>query len=264
MRVAGLIQALAEPLHEVASVPAFLRCGVEVLGEALGASKAVFSERATVHAATVPTVHFVHWPEWCAAQYQGCYWHDDPLRHWLAGAQQHRTADAVLLSDLVPQRLLVRADYYQALMVPAGARHVLSVALREGGRVTGALSLVRSAQEGAFRPRERELLATLAPLLALGYRLARERAAQVPAPEPPSGDLACWERLSPREREVAGHAMRGESNKQIARRLATSPWTVKKQLRAVFDKLQVPNRAALGARYTALELRRMAEPRASA
>lgn len=250
MRASGLIRALTEPMHEVTGVPAFLRCGVEVLGEAMGASKAVFSERpAAARHGEAPTVHFVHWPDWCAAQYRGRHWREDPLRHWLAGAQACRAADAVLLSELVPARQLTRADYYQSLMAPAGARHVLSVALREGGRVTGALSLVRSAQEGAFRPHERELLATLAPLLALGYRLARERAAREPVASP--ADVARWQRLSPREREVAGHAMRGESNKQIARRLATSPWTVKKQLRAACDKLGVPNRAALGACHAA-------------
>lgn len=51
--------------------------------------------------------------------------------------------------------------------------------------------------------------------------------------------------LTPRELQVAEHAAQGESNKQIANRLALSEHTVKNYLFRVFEKLGVSNRFEL-------------------
>jgi len=55
---------------------------------------------------------------------------------------------------------------------------------------------------------------------------------------------ALLRRLSPREREVFELMVAGLSNKAIAQSLVISPNTVKRHLRAIFDKLEVNNRAA--------------------
>ncbi len=55
------------------------------------------------------------------------------------------------------------------------------------------------------------------------------------------------EKLSACEREVARLVAKGYSNDEVARQLGKSVLTVKKQLRAIFQKLQVPTRARLGA-----------------
>ena len=55
------------------------------------------------------------------------------------------------------------------------------------------------------------------------------------------------ERLSKCEREVARLVAEGCSNDEVARRLGKSVLTVKKQLRAIYQKLGVPTRARLGA-----------------
>jgi DNA-binding NarL/FixJ family response regulator len=55
--------------------------------------------------------------------------------------------------------------------------------------------------------------------------------------------------LSRRETEVARLAARGARNTEIAASLFLSPKTVEQHLSRVFTKLDVRNRAELGARY---------------
>ena len=58
--------------------------------------------------------------------------------------------------------------------------------------------------------------------------------------------------LTPREVEVAGHAIAGESTRRIAERLALSPHTVRHHLERVYARLDVHSRAALATRVAAL------------
>ena len=51
--------------------------------------------------------------------------------------------------------------------------------------------------------------------------------------------------LSPREQEIARMVGRGYTNKEIARVLEISSWTVSAHLRRVFSKLNVTTRAAM-------------------
>jgi len=53
--------------------------------------------------------------------------------------------------------------------------------------------------------------------------------------------------LSPREREVVAHLVRGLSRRQIAARLGTRPETVKTQLERVYAKLGLDGRYAVAA-----------------
>jgi DNA-binding CsgD family transcriptional regulator len=54
--------------------------------------------------------------------------------------------------------------------------------------------------------------------------------------------------LSPREQEIARMVARGYTNKEIAKVLDISSWTVSAHLRRVFSKLDVTTRAAMVAR----------------
>lgn len=63
---------------------------------------------------------------------------------------------------------------------------------------------------------------------------------------PPGRDPAL-ERLSPREREVARLFGSGLTHKAVARRLGSSPSTVRNQLARVYEKLGVSNKTELAA-----------------
>jgi len=65
------------------------------------------------------------------------------------------------------------------------------------------------------------------------------------------------ERLTRREREIVAGVAAGESNREVARRLALSEDTVKHHLTSVFDKLGVSNRAELASYATAHGLARV-------
>jgi DNA-binding CsgD family transcriptional regulator len=69
------------------------------------------------------------------------------------------------------------------------------------------------------------------------------------APRGPSAGgadpLPAIARLSPREREVALLVGQGCSNEEVAHRLGKSVLTVKKQLRSVYGKLDLPTRGRL-------------------
>jgi DNA-binding CsgD family transcriptional regulator len=53
------------------------------------------------------------------------------------------------------------------------------------------------------------------------------------------------DQLTPREREIARAVGRGRSNKEIARELSISTWTVAGYLRRIFAKLDVTSRAEM-------------------
>jgi len=76
----------------------------------------------------------------------------------------------------------------------------------------------------------------------IGRMIRTLRHAQLETPsEPPPG----FDRLTPREREVARAVTTGSSNKEIARQLGLSERTVKMHLGAVFQKLGVEDRVQL-------------------
>ncbi|MFB4307318.1 AAA family ATPase [Actinomadura sp. GTD37] len=79
-------------------------------------------------------------------------------------------------------------------------------------------------------------------------RLARRLGLPEPAARARRGPRGYGDVLSPREREVAGLAATGMSNKDIARELFLSPKTVEKHVAAALRKLGLTSRAALGTR----------------
>lgn len=60
-----------------------------------------------------------------------------------------------------------------------------------------------------------------------------------------SWTMGCWERLSPRQQQIAAHICRGESTRQIAQQLNISQTTVKSHVEVILRKFGVSSRVAL-------------------
>lgn len=242
------------------------------LGSQFRASRIVFAARPVGRRRSLPAgapdLRFVDWPAWCRSYYHRHVFEFDPIRRWL-DSSDGIASPVARLSDIMPIGTLRRSAALRTLLEGSGARHVLTIALDDDGRVAGALSLVRELGSDDFSDAEREQALAFAPLLSLALRGAahgvtfsasRKAAAGTVRDEmadgesiddetgdgaAPAGPLGC---LTPREREVARLVCAGHPNKVVARMLDASPWTIKNHLRAVFEKTGTHNRTELCAR----------------
>ncbi len=57
--------------------------------------------------------------------------------------------------------------------------------------------------------------------------------------------LRCWERLSPRQKQITAYICRGDSTRQMAQQLNISQTTVKSHVEIILRKFGVANRVAL-------------------
>lgn len=112
-----------------------------------------------------------------------------------------------------------------------------------GRRIAAGIILLRAACDAPFRRQECALLARIAPLLADAVLLGRETSDHHHAPALPE------ERLTGREREVAGLVLAGVSNAAVAERLSMSEATVKTHLTRIYAKLGIRSRTELATRF---------------
>jgi DNA-binding CsgD family transcriptional regulator len=164
---------------------------------------------------------------------------------------------------------LAEARYARAALAlyrGQGAQAVeLSVAAAEGftaadwpidtarARILAARGLRSLGQRTRAIPLLRRSYAELDACGARGYRDEAARELQLLGDRPPpkrglgAAQRVSFERLSPREREVAELVARGMTNRQVADKLFVSPKTVESHMTRILDKAGVPNRAALAA-----------------
>lgn len=225
-----------------AGAAAFAHSSWIALGALFHATHAVLADRRSRMPTGRPQpgaqMYFVHWPRWCTPGYYSRHVaHQDPIRRWLDSHPAPSEFDVVRLSDLASDS--ESSGFSRALLQAVAGRFVLSIALRDGERVMGAISLVRSAAMGNFSDDDCALARSFTPMLNLAF----SGTAETPARTLPPAAAA----LSRREREVARLAIAGLPNKSVAARLDLSVWTVKNHLRSIFEKTGARNRTELGA-----------------
>jgi DNA-binding CsgD family transcriptional regulator len=154
----------------------------------------------------------------------------------VASARQ-RTGEPLLLSEAVSRRWFRCAGLYFELMRPFGIRDVLKLFLPRHGGEGVESALVFDTGARGFTDSDRTTLTILAPVLA-----QLQRNAYLRGKLEESGRRL--RRLTPRELTVLAHAAAGETTAEIAGALFIGASTVRKHLEHVYEKLEVPNRAA--------------------
>lgn len=130
-----------------------------------------------------------------------------------------------------------RMPFYHEVITRHGIRAIGLSVLKLHGVAIGCAYFGRTARGARFGDELSRLKPAL-PVLALGKKLyevpVRVAGAELFAPP-----------LTEREQDVLWHVARGATNAQIARRLGTSPSTVKNQVSSILAKAGVENRTEL-------------------
>lgn len=149
----------------------------------------------------------------------------------------------LVLRDAVTDRRFWQTGLYFELMRPFAIRDVMKLFLPRPDGVCSESVFVFDTSSRGFTDSDRKLLERLLPALVQLERNARLRSAAHSADKR-------LELLTPRELTVLAHAANGETTAQIANSLFIGASTVRKHLEHIYDKLEVPNRAAATAIYT--------------
>ncbi len=169
--------------------------------------------------------------------YRERYWLDDPFA-------AHRFLDSqrrVLTTEAAGgPRALARSVYGAEFFTPAGWADEVDLFLRDAGRMTATIKLLRSRDDPPFRPHDVAALTLIQPLAELAYAAAREPLRAL-ANERALSDKG----LRPREIEVARLAALGRTNDEIARALSISVATAKRHLTTIYRRLGVRSRTEL-------------------
>lgn len=169
--------------------------------------------------------------------YQSRYMHMDPLNPGL----HEKGGETVLHMDSVmnPQ-LIEQLAYYQDFLKPMNYRYVADMFFRSGGKIIAVITMLRSADQGAFSESELTLLRILQPFLEFTLKTVYlpERIAQ-------RKTIAERYQLTARELDVLELVLSGAGNKAIANELMLGLPTVKSHLQHVFRKTSVVTRTEL-------------------
>ncbi|WET12756.1 MULTISPECIES: helix-turn-helix transcriptional regulator [unclassified Pseudomonas] len=121
---------------------------------------------------------------------------------------------------------------YQDFLLRYGVVDVVEILAHRAGQPQAAISLLRTAEQGAFTPDQLSQLNALQSLLQLAV-------ANIQPDEDPLIDL------TPRERQIALLLRQGASNKQLAQELNVGLPTIKTHLINLFRKTHASSRTEL-------------------
>lgn len=187
--------------------------------------------------------------------YQDYYWRHDP---WAAPVHHAPVGVVGCGEAIVSRAILERSAFYNELARPFDLDDLGGALLeRRGGR---AISFgVMKAGGQRFTADDEALLTQVAPhvrrALTLSERLhGRGGDAAAPTTERLEALLRRAYRLTAAEAQVAVRVARGVSPKALAAERKTSWFTVRAQLRQIFDKMECRSQSELAHRITKLEL----------
>jgi DNA-binding CsgD family transcriptional regulator len=159
--------------------------------------------------------------------------HQDPLRL----GPRRRERRAVKLSDFLTRRQMHKLGFYDQVWKPLGIDDSLRAWLPAPQGRGRQIYLERGKRD--FTERDRSILELLRPFLARIQTAAYARRHRKEADVPP---------LTEREQEILAWIARGKTSREIAAILVVSPYTVRKHVEHILEKLNVATRSAAVAR----------------
>lgn len=159
--------------------------------------------------------------------------HQDPLRNGVL-PREHR---ALKLSDFLTRRQMHKLGFYHEVWKPLGIDDSLRVWLPAPEGSGRQVYLERGKRD--FTERDRSILELLRPFLVRIQEAAYARRHRKPADVPA---------LTEREQEILGWIAHGKTSREIAAILVVSPYTVRKHVEHILEKLNVSTRSAAVAR----------------
>ena len=171
--------------------------------------------------------------------YQRRYQELDPLNPALFAGTDTRVAS---IDEQLRDTELLACEYYRSFMQPLAHRHVADMFFRRDDDIIAVLTMIRTAELGAFAATELALLRQLQPFLEIALN-----AVYLPRRYRQRHSVQRRYQLTDRELDVVELIVAGASNKSIASQLQLSLATVKTHLQHVFQKLGVSSRTGVGA-----------------
>jgi DNA-binding CsgD family transcriptional regulator len=178
-------------------------------------------------------------------RYEAEYQFDDPITGPL-----HRCRYPTLVTQVMPQRELVRTEFFDRFLKTDGLYWGVNLYAHDGVSDLGDLRIWRRRSKQNFDANELELLRLLYPALVGSLSRASADPWQAPTAQTESSQdvwarLSSLHRLSTREAEVAQMAAAGCPDKEIARRAGIGFTTVRTHLMQVLRKTGCSNRKQL-------------------
>jgi ATP/maltotriose-dependent transcriptional regulator MalT len=171
--------------------------------------------------------------------YQSNYQALDPLSPARFAGTHTRVA---CIDEQLCEAELLACEYYRKFMQPLAHRHVADMFFRRDDDIIAVLTMIRTAELGAFAGTELALLRQLQPFLEIALN-----AVYLPRRYRQRDSVQRRYQLTDRELDVVELIVAGASNKYIASQLKLSLATVKTHLQHVFHKLQVSSRTGVSA-----------------
>jgi DNA-binding CsgD family transcriptional regulator len=158
-------------------------------------------------------------------------------------------------TQILRQHELARTEFFNDFLLRERMHWGINVYFYDRDECVGDFRIWRHQQRGNFQSDEVDALRLVEPAITAALTRLHWERSRAPRPDASERAEALLERtarLSHREAQVAWLVSCGCPDKQIARRLQVSYPTVRFHVANAFRKLQVDNRAALGARVHAL------------
>jgi DNA-binding CsgD family transcriptional regulator len=183
-------------------------------------------------------------------RYRAYYQFHNPI-----STKAQRFRRAVRVSEIVPQRELVRTEFFNDFLLADGLYHGLNLYVHEGDVNIGDMRIWRSSRRENFDDSDLQVLEIIKPhfcnamrnALRIGRAEHPKLSGGVERLEP--GLSIEWLRsvrgLTARESQIALEVAQGRTDQEIADSIGVAFSTVRTHIRRVYEKLGVHNRTSL-------------------